>query len=67
MADAKISPNFPQLEMSWGNGIFTSAMSVTDQLIPEDGEEAEQERAALSSEQCFETVHKAPEGKSCSG
>lgn len=38
-------------------------MSVTDKLVPEDGEEAKQEGAALSGEQCAETVHKAAEGE----
>jgi len=38
-------------------------ISVTDKLIPEDGEEAKQERTAVSSEQCLETIYKAAEGK----
>lgn len=38
-------------------------VSVTDKPVPEDGEEAKQEGAALSGEQCAETVHKAAEGE----
>ncbi|XP_025933051.1 putative homeodomain transcription factor 1 isoform X3 [Apteryx rowi] len=33
-----------------------------NQLIPKDGEEAKQERTAVTSKQCFETIYKATEG-----
>ncbi|XP_071434989.1 protein PHTF1 isoform X2 [Pithys albifrons albifrons] len=47
----------------WGWNTNTwSVVSVTDKLVPEDGEEAKQEGAAVSGEQCSETVHKAAEG-----
>lgn len=38
-------------------------VSVTDKLVPEDGEEAKQEGAAVSGKQRAETVHKTAEGE----